>query len=74
MKWPECIIELPHIVADPCKPRWVVRCSHGKWFWNTTSPWKNKRDEQAAYVALWGLLEKVKIHVGYDAWGVSLHK
>lgn len=62
MDWPACIVDRPHIVADPCKPRWVVKCTHGFWFWHATRPWVDKRNEFDAYVALWGLYEKLLMH------------
>lgn len=58
--FPDCITIPPHIVADPCQPRWVVRCSHGQWFWYQSSYWKDKRNERGAWIALTGLVTKIK--------------
>jgi hypothetical protein len=64
--WPDCIVEMPHIIADPCKPRWVVRCEHDFWFWYGSDAWLDKRDELGAYVALLGLRQKVEDHQVYS--------
>lgn len=59
--FPECITVPPHIVGDPCLPRWVVQCSHGQWFWyHNPHYWKDKRNERGAWIALTGLVAKIK--------------
>lgn len=63
MELPDCVIEPPHIVADPCKPRWVVKCEHGEWHWATFSGWTDKRDERGAFLGLMNLRSKLFIHV-----------
>lgn len=60
--WPDCISNLPHIVSDPCQPRWVVRCEHNVWFWSMNKYWTNAKDEKEAYFALWNLFSILKKH------------
>lgn len=48
-----------HIVADPCPPRWVVRCEHGHWFGYGSGIWTDKRDELCAYTSLFGLAHTI---------------
>lgn len=62
VQWPDCIVDKPHIVADPCHPRWVVKCEHDVWFYHQTPTWIHKRDEYAAYFALMGLFDKIFDH------------
>jgi hypothetical protein len=51
----------PHIIGNPCAPRWVVKCEHGIWFYYSPSWWTDKRNEFDAYVALFGLAHKIAV-------------
>jgi hypothetical protein len=57
---PDCLLEPPHIVADPCRPRWVVKCSHGNYFYANEFLWTDKRDEKGAMLALKELFWKMR--------------
>jgi hypothetical protein len=49
----------PHIVADPCHPRWVVQCSHGHWFYYHAKDWYDRKNEYKAWLALFGLANRI---------------